>query len=186
MSPTTAPVSSTPFFQRATRRETAALLGLAWLVPMAVHVIPWSGSSPLGAHLLPMFWATFVAAYLFGARLGVIVGLAAPILNLLVTGLPAWKFLSVLSVELVLFALVSTWAVRVAPRFFLIAPLAYVAAKIGSTGVQSATVVFGDIGRPADFFLGSLATGAAGLAMLLAVNALLVRCYPRGKNAGVE
>ena len=49
--------------RKAGLRETAALLFVAWLVPFAVHLVPWSGDRPLGAYLLPMFWTAFVAVY---------------------------------------------------------------------------------------------------------------------------
>lgn len=170
-------------FRRATPRETAVLLAVAWLVPFAVHLAPWSGARPLGAYLLPMFWATFVAVYFYGAEIGTVVGLFAPVLNLLVTGLPAWKFLAVLSCELVVFALVATWAVRRAPRFLLVAPLAYGVGKLASAGLQAATGVLGDIGAPFDFFTRSLVGGLAGLVVLSAINAALVWFYPKPKSA---
>ncbi len=166
-------------FQKITGRETAALLAVAWLVPFLVHLAPWSGDRPLGAHLLPMFWATFVAVYCYGARAGLLAGLFAPAVNLLVTGLPAWKFLSVLSFEQAVFAAVLAWAVRRAPRCWLLAPAGYLAAKAGSTLLQSATPVFGDIGAPARFFATSVTGGAAGLVALAAINFALVKAYPK-------
>lgn len=172
-------------FKRATVRETAALLLVAWLIPFAVHLLPWSGARPLGAYLLPMFWATFVAAYFFGARLGVVVGLFAPVINLLVTGLPAWRFLSVMSVELAIFALVSAWAIRRWPRFMLIAPLAYVAAKMCSTSLQAVTGVFGDIGSPGSYFMRSLMSGGGGLLVLSVIDAALIWFYPKA-DAGTQ
>jgi hypothetical protein len=169
-------------FKRITLRETTVLLFIAWLIPFAVHLAPWAGVRPLGAYLLPMFWATFVAVYFYGVGAGLLAGLFAPAVNLLVTGLPAWKFLSVMSLELVVFAVATAWAVRRIPRFWLLAPLGYLVAKAGSTLVQSATPVFGDIGAPARFFAISVAGGAAGLAMLAVINGLLVKYYP--KSAG--
>jgi len=166
-------------YRKINARETAVLLMLAWLVPFLVHVAPWAGARPLGAYLLPMFWATFVAVYFYGAGAGLLTGLFAPAINLLVTGLPAWKFLSVLSFELAVFALVLAWAVRRAPRFWLLAPLGYLVAKTASTLLQSATPVFGDIGAPLRFFAASVAGGAAGLAVLAAINFALVRFYPK-------
>jgi hypothetical protein len=169
-------------FKRITVREAAVLLFIAWLIPFAVHLAPWAGARPLGAYLLPMFWATFIAVYFYGLGAGLLTGLFAPAVNLLVTGLPAWKFLSVMSLELVIFAVVTTWVVRRAPRFWLLAPLGYLVAKTGSTLLQSATPVFGDIGAPARFFATSVAGDAAGLVMLAVINLGLVKFYP--KSAG--
>ena len=178
MSPIATPSGSA--FRKITVRETAVLLAIAWLVPFLVHLVPWSGARPLGAYLLPMFWATFIAVYFHGAGAGLLTGLFAPAINLLVTGLPAWKFLSVLSFELAVFALVLTWAVRRTPRFWLLAPLGYLVAKTASVLLQSATPVFGDIGAPARFFATSVAGGAAGLAVLAGINFALVKFYPKG------
>ena len=93
-------------FRKVTARETVILLTLAWLVPFLVHLVPWAGARPLGAYLLPMFWATFAAVYLYGAGTGLLVGLFAPAVNLLVTGLPAWRSFGSTALELVVFVLV--------------------------------------------------------------------------------
>jgi uncharacterized membrane protein len=173
-------------FRKATVLETVVLLAVAWLIPFAIHLAPWSGTRPLGAYLLPMFWATFVAAYLFGPAVAILVGLFAPAINLLVTGLPAWKFLTVLSCELVVFAVVAAWAVRRWSRLVLIAPLAYIVAKLGSMSLQLLTGVFGEIGAPTEFFAQSLKGGAAGLVVLAAINAALVWFYPKQRATSAE
>jgi hypothetical protein len=171
--------ANTAVFRKAGMKETAVLLALAWFIPFAIHLAPWAGERPLGAYLIPMFWAAFVAVYLYGVTVGIVVGLFAPVLNLLVTGLPAWKFLSVLSFELVAFVLITAWAVRRAWIFILVAPLGYVLAKVASTGLQAATSAFGDIGQPAQFFMRSVSGSAAGLVVLTAINAALVWFYPK-------
>jgi hypothetical protein len=99
--------------------------------------------------------------------------------NLLFTGLPAWKFLSVLSVELTIFALIVAAGARRWPRFWFLAPLAYLAAKTATTALQAAVGVFGDIGAPLAFFAQSVVGGAAGLVVLLGLHAVLVRLYPK-------
>jgi hypothetical protein len=71
-------------------KETTVLLALAWLIPLAIHLVPWSGARPLGAYLLPMFWATFVAVYFFGAGLGVVVGLLGGVIGYAIL-LRAWR-----------------------------------------------------------------------------------------------
>ncbi|MDB6168968.1 MAG: hypothetical protein JWM88_1832 [Verrucomicrobia bacterium] len=166
-------------FRKVNAREAAVLLAVAWLVPFLVHLAPWSGARPLGAYLLPMFWATFIAVYFYGAGMGLATALFAPAVNLLVTGLPAWRFLSVLSFELVIFAAAATWAVRRWPALWVLAPLGYLGAKIASTLLQALTTVFGDIGAPGRFFANSVAGGTAGLAVLAAINFGLVKFYPK-------
>jgi hypothetical protein len=179
MNPAGTVTSSSVEFKKISVSESALLLALSAAVPPLVHLLPSWDLAPLGAHLLPMFWMTFVAAYLFGARVGAVAGLFAPAVNLLLTGLPAWRHLSVLSCELIVFSVGTAWAVRRFPRFWLLAPLGYVVAKLFSTGVQAATGVFGDIGAPLAFFQRSLGNAVAGLIVLAAINFTLVRVSPK-------
>src|SRR5436190_21488939 len=114
-----ATTSSAGAFRKFTVREAAVLLALAWLIPFLVHLVPWANPRPLGAYLLPVFWATFIAVYFYGLTAGLLTGLFSPAVNLLVTGLPSWRFFGMMGVELIVFVLVTTWAVRQAPRFWL-------------------------------------------------------------------
>lgn len=173
-------------FKRATARETVVLLAVAWLVPFAVHLAPWSGVRPLGAYVLPMFWTTLVASYFFGARVGVVVGLFAPVINLLVTGLPALAFAATMSVELAVFAVAVAAGVRRWPRFVLIAPLAYVVGRLASTAVLGVTGAFADFGAAVDFVTRALSGGVAGLVVLSAIHAALVWFYPTSARASAE
>lgn len=166
-------------FRRAGLRETTVLLVVAWLIPFAVHLLPWSGEVPLGAHLLPMFWAAFASVYLFGLRTGLLVGLFAPTINLLITGFPAMRWQGVMAFELIVFALFAWWMVRRVPRLWLLAPLGYVVAKVSSTLLQLVVAPFGEIGSPATFLIHSLRNGLPGLAVLTAVNLGLVLLYPK-------
>lgn len=159
--------------------ETSVLLAIAWLVPFAVHLVPWSGPRPLGVYLLPMFWTTFVAAYFYGARTAVIVGLFAPLLNALLTGSPAWRSLGVTSFEIVTFALLTTLALRFRPRWVVVAALGYVGARIAAALVLVAPGTLGDLGSPVHYVQRALVNGLAGFAVLTVINCLLVRFYPR-------
>jgi hypothetical protein len=174
-----ATTSSAGVFRKFSVREAAVLLALAWLVPFLVHLVPWAGARPLGAYLLPVFWATFVAVYFYGATAGLLTGLFVPAINLLVTGLPAWRSFGSTTVEIVVFVLATTWAVRSTPRFWLWAPLGYVAAKT----VASLTLAFSaTVNRPdavGYFFTHLLVGSGAGLVVLLLINAALVKFYPK-------
>ena len=178
MSSLAAPVAS-GVFRKVTGREAVVLLVMAWLIPLLVHLAPWPGARPLGAYLLPMFWTTFVAVYFHGAGAGLLTGLFAPAVNLLVTGLPAWRSFGAPSVELVVFVLVTTWAVRRGPRGWLWAPLGYLVARTGSALLLSPAVVFAGWGTTARFFAHLVAGGAAGLVVLALINGALVKFYPK-------
>ena len=162
-------------FAAATPRQTSVLLALAWAVPFVVHLIPWTGARPLGAHLLPAFWTVFAAAYLFGPRVAALSALVLPVVNLLLTGLPAAAQVGWFAAELVLFAVVAAWGVRRWSRFLLVAPLAYVAAKIAVVGAQA--VARGGLDPVA--VLSSLAAASAGLVVLALVNLALIRFRPK-------
>ena len=155
------------------------LLAIAWLVPFAVHLIPWAGARPLGAYLMPMFWTAFVAAYFYGARVGLLVGLFAPVTNEIVTGLPEWKSLMVPCVELVVFVFAVTLVVRRWPRFILLAPLGYLAAKLLSTVLRFVSSEFSDVGACVTHFVNSSARTWTGLIALMLINAALVKFYPK-------
>ncbi len=174
-------LTSYRLFKTASAREVAVLLAVAWFVPFAVHLAPWSGVRPLGAYLLPMFWTSFMAAYFYGPKIGALTGFFAPAVNLLVTGLPAWRFLSVMSGELVVFALITAWAVCRFPRFFLLAPIVCILTVLISTAIQvvaSAGFSVAALGEP----LGqAVVDGFAGLTVLSAINAVLVGFYPKAK-----
>ena len=173
-------VAATATFRKATWSETAVLLAFAWCVPFFVHLVPWSGARPLGAYLGPMFWVTFIAAYFFGTRIAIVVGLFSPAINLIVTGLPAWKFLANISGELVLFALLAAWAVRWRPAFLLTAPLACLAAKVIAAPIQDFLTDSGPIGQ--SLYL-SVIGGVAGLVVLAGINVTLVWFYPKAGAA---
>ena len=166
-------------FKKFTVREVAVLLALAWLIPFLVHLAPWSGARPLGAYLLPVFWATFIAVYFYGAMAGLLTGLLVPAINLVVTGLPAWRAVGSMSLELIVFVLATTWAVRRAPGFWLLAPLGYFVAKTVSALLLSATTTFGSAGAAGHFFSHLLIGGGAGLVVLALINGALVKFYPK-------
>jgi hypothetical protein len=172
-----APLPTT--FRRAGVKETVGLLAVAWAVPFAVHLVPWSGERPLGAYVLPMFWTTLVAVYFFGLRIGLVTALGAPAINLAVTGLPAWRGVGFASFELVVFGCVMAWAVWRWPRARWLAPIGYVIAKLCTAGLQ---VALGDRGVSAVSLQHSFTRAVAGMIVLAAIHAGLVGFFP--KDAG--
>lgn len=170
-------------FHRPTVRATALLLLAAWVVPFVVHLIPWTGERPIGAYLLPMFWTTLVATFLYGSRLGAVVGVFVPLLNIILTGLPDMVRLGSTVTELVVFAVVTALLVKRFPRLWLAAPLAYVIAKLFAAAVVA--LRSSDAAGLAPAKLGaSLTRASAGLAVLLAINFVLVRLRTKSEAAG--
>ena len=165
--------------QQAGLREMTVLLAIAWLIPFALHLVPWAAARPLGAYLLPMFWTTFVAIYFYGAGVGLLVGLFAPGINLLVTGLPAWRSFTGFSLELLAFTLVVAFAVHRWPRFVLAAPLGYLASKTVSVLLLAPMTILGSAGSLGVFFNNSLVDGLAGLVILTIINVALAKFYAK-------
>lgn len=174
-------VPAAGIFKRPSVRETTVLLALAWLVPFLIHLVPWAGARPLGVYLLPAFWTAFVAVYLYGLGIGLLVALFAPALNLVLTGLPALAWLAMMSWELTVFVLLTWWAVRKFPGWWVIAPAGYIGAKLSATLLQMA------LGNTNHAGLAGLASsfrnGLAGLAMLAAVNFALTKLYAKRPEA---
>ncbi len=168
------------FFKKAGWRDTGLLLAVAWLIPFAIHLAPWSGERPLGAYVLPMFWTTLIAVYFYGAGIGVLTGLFAPAVNLVLTGLPAARGLGFAGLELVLFVAAFALTVRRWPRVVLLAPMAYVVAKIGVALLQ---FLLGDAGVSAGGVAHSLERATPGLIVLAAINAALIWFFPRSGEA---
>jgi len=159
-------------------RETVVLLGAACLVPVLVWRIPWNGSQPLSVYLLPAFWTTFVALYFYGVVPGLLVGLVAPGLSLLLDGLGAWKPAGALGLEIVFFALIAALMIARWPGFSFTAPLAFLAAKAAAIAVQFFVPAFGFSGKPFLHLAAATQNGLAGLVVLSAINAFLVALHP--------
>jgi len=175
-------------FEKPAVRPTALLLAIAWAIPFVLHMAPWGGAAPLGAFLLPMFWAAFIAVYLYGPGIGLIVGLFSPFLNLVATGLPVAAELRTLMFEVAIFVFLS-WLVLRKPRlrkFWLLAPLAFIAAHACSAGLLAAGANFlGNASTPVKtFFTSAITTGAPGLLVLAAINYALARGWFGNKNGG--
>jgi hypothetical protein len=160
-------------------REGAVLVVVAWLVPFLVHLIPWGGARPLGVYVLPVFWTTFLAVYFYGALPGLAIGLVAPLVNIVFTGLPALRMAGNMGLEVAFFVGTAALLAGRWPAFWLTAPLAWVAGKALAIAVQFLVPVFGYADQPFQHLLRSTQNGLAGLAVLAVVNVLLVVFYPK-------
>jgi hypothetical protein len=104
-------------------------LGLMWLIPFLIHLIPFSGTVPLGARLLPIFYAPLLAAWLFNPFVAIVSGLLMPFINHTLTGMPTFGVAVTVSVELSVFSLILTAYKNRSPRLPLLAPLAVIVGK---------------------------------------------------------
>ena len=116
-------------WERARLLDLAVFLGLAMLSPWVVHFIPSWDDSPVGAKLLPIFYAPLIAALTGRGQVAVVVALLAPWVNHLIFGMPARPIAILLSIEMAGFSIVATsLASRWSGQAWL-GPVAYLAAK---------------------------------------------------------
>jgi hypothetical protein len=108
-------IASVPIQHSALRLRDLRLYGFVAVfaagnlaAPMAVHSIPQGGLI-----FLPIFFFTLVAAYRFGFAAGALTGLASPVLNYTLTGMPPAAMLpNVLVQSLVIAAVAAALAAR--------------------------------------------------------------------------
>lgn len=156
---------------------TLVTIALAAVLPFVVHLAPPVGGVQLGARLLPIFLAPFVAAALFHPAVAIAAALATPTLNRLLTGRPTPELAVQLTLELLVFAAIVLIAARRDARLAWVGPVAYLAAKAAALAALAlagaATIV------PAAFAT-SLGHALPGLALLALLGFGLDRVRRRG------
>ena len=151
--------------------KTAATVSGMVLLPILVHLIPFSGATPLGAYLLPMFIAPLAAAFYLSPVGLVMAALLAPVINHALTGMPAAAILPGMMAELALFSLIVWWLVQKRPGMAGASVLAVISSKLAVWMVGwllGSSVSFG-------LFLSGILNAIPGLLALFAVELLLRR-----------
>jgi hypothetical protein len=131
-----------------------------------------------------MFYAPLLGALLGRTRSAILVALAAPWLNWLLTSHPAPLGAVVMTLQLLVFVgVMRALMAAVGSRWFLAAP-AYLAGLAVATG--AAAIFPALIGGRAALTWGTqnLVVGLPGLVILVAINALTVRYLPSGPGGG--
>lgn len=105
---------------------TAVTVVAALILPLLVHLVPSEGV-PLGARLLLIFYAPFLAAAFFPPAVGLTAALLTPFVNFALTGAPPPAVAFSLSTELLVFVGFVLTLKRY--RLPLVAPLAYLVAR---------------------------------------------------------
>jgi hypothetical protein len=72
------------------------------ILPQVFHLIPQGGII-----FAPLSFVILVGAYKFGWKTGLLAALASPLVNHLLTGMPAWEVLPVMTMKLAVLALVA-------------------------------------------------------------------------------
>jgi small-conductance mechanosensitive channel len=172
------------FLTASTARELGILLCLSVMFPFMVHVIPVPDVGRLGAMLLPMFYAPLLAALLARHRSALMVAALAPWLNWALTSHPAPLGAVALTIELVAFVLaMRALLARAGARWFLAAPAYLACMAAAALGAAAVPVLIGGRGSLA-WALECVSTGLPGIAILVLINWLVLRCYPPGGGDG--
>ena len=145
------------------------------LLPIIVHLIPFSGSQPLGAYLLPMFIAPLVAAFYISPVGLLLAAILAPMINNALTGMPQVPMLYFVTSELIVFSMIVFWMVQKEKTFLGFSALAFLLAKL-VVMIPKILVLSGSLALPA---IGQNLTGLAisipGILILFLVERLLHR-----------
>jgi len=143
-------------------------LTAALVLPFLVHLLPADGGPPMGARLLPIFYAGLVLVLRGAPVPALAVALLAPLLNRFLTGMPAGAMLPTLLIELLVFTLLLMLAVRLLPMSLarFLGPVAYLAATM-----VARPLVLPDV-QPLATLAGAFPVSWLGLLMLLAIGAL--------------
>ena len=153
---------------------TAVTIGAMLLLPFLVHFLPPVGGVPMGARLLPIFYAPLLAAIFFNPAVGIIASLVTPLINYTLTGMPDSGMVVILTVELAIFSILMQRLYHRWPKFGGLAPIAYLMAKVASLFVLLLVPVNLIAAPPWQFFLASLRIALPGMAILLAINLSVV------------
>lgn len=116
-------------FQRLEVSWIIGFLALAFLAPYVVHFIPSWDDSPVGAKLLPIFYAPLIAALTRKAHVSITVALMAPWLNHVLIGMPSVPMAIILTVELLIFSILTERLARRHKGQVWLGPACYLLAK---------------------------------------------------------
>lgn len=111
-------------------RESTLVLGLTLFLPFMVHLLPSWDDSPLGSHLLPIFYAPLGALFLGRTGIALVVSVIAPWVNHFLTGHPVVPMAILLCLQLGIFAPVCAWFHRRGLAAILIGPAGYLTALV--------------------------------------------------------
>jgi hypothetical protein len=153
---------------------TLTLAGMV-LLPIMVHLIPFSGAYPLGTYLLPMFFAPLVAAFYVSPVGLVLAAFLAPMLNNILTGMPQAPMLYFITSELIVFSILVFWVVQKGKTFPGFSAVAFLVAKIAVMVprilILSGGLTLPDVGQN----LTGLPISIPGILFLFVIERLLLR-----------
>ncbi len=151
---------------------SSVLVALGVLLPMAFHLAGAAGSI-----FLPMHIPALLAGLLLGPYYGFCVGLLAPLISGLTTGMPPIPVLPVMAVELAIYGVVGGWLYRSRKQGIWLSLLAAMTAGRLAAAISAFALVrlFAVKINPLAFITGAVLTGLPGITVQLMLVPLLVR-----------
>ncbi|MGK7394732.1 MAG: hypothetical protein ACNS62_09165 [Candidatus Cyclobacteriaceae bacterium M3_2C_046] len=163
------------FSSRFQLKATLIMLAVGISLPFLFHLIPAFQGTPMGAILLPMFYAPFIAVILFRYHVAIITALLAPLANYLVTGHPHVELMTVLTFELAIFVSAAYLLNKYNQIRWITAPLSFLIAKVASAVLIALIPVLLVQASAVDFWINSVTTGLVGMVVLLLINFLVLK-----------
>ncbi len=109
--------------------ELTMLLGLTTLMPYLAHILPAWDDSPVGARLLPIFFAPLVAVFSDRPKVSMALAFIAPWANHLLLGMPSLSVATILTFELFLFTVILQLMLAYFKKASWMGPAAYFLVK---------------------------------------------------------
>lgn len=165
-------------FERLEISWIVLFLALAFLAPYVVHFIPSWDDSPIGAKLLPIFYAPLIAALTRKAHVSIAVAMMAPWLNHVLIGMPSVGMAIIMTVELVIFSSVVERLARKYKGQAWLGPVSFLLAKPVSLLVLSLVPGFLTGIPSVTQFFNSVVNAWPGLAILALLSYYVPKTFP--------
>jgi hypothetical protein len=135
-----------------------SFIAFAVAFPAACHAFGWNVFA-----ILPMHWTVLLAGLSFGPMAGALAGVAVPLANFALTGMPAAPMLAPIVVECALYGTVPGLLSALPKRVsFLSVAAALLAGRLGFMATMAA---LGRVGAPLEFAAAAFAPGALSAAL---------------------
>ena len=156
-------------------KETAIILILSVFIPFLIHFLPDYNGIVVGAILLPMFWAPYIAVKFFKFHVGLIAALVSPVINYLITGNPRIEIMTLMTIQLTLFVITAGLLKNLKTLKYLNAFLSYIIAVVSASillilipSLMPGLVI-------GNYFTAAFVTAIPGIVMLIAINFMSVK-----------
>ena len=153
----------------------AIVLSLTMGLPILFNLLPTFDSTPLGARILPMFFAPLIASLIYRPHVGLLAALCAPLINYSITAKPASDIFLILTIELVVFTFASIVLKKYGVSAIIHVFLSYLIAKLFCLICILYLPFHIFVGIAMDYFISSSMVGVPGLVIMTLIAIYLLR-----------